>query len=72
MQEFVQVGRGEQTRLYDDQLDALRAKLNGAKRDSPQACDAFLLLQRQFAHLAQQKIDFVAKLVTEETFAARQ
>ncbi|AJC20982.1 hypothetical protein [Pandoraea pulmonicola] len=71
LREVMQAGGLDQTRLYDDQLDELGAKIKNAKHDSPQACEALLLLQRQYAYIGQQKMDFVAKLVTGEDAATR-
>jgi len=69
--EVMRTGAADQTRPYDEQLETLGAKIKDIKPDSPQACEALLLLQRQHAHVGQQKIDFVAKLVTGEDSSAR-
>ncbi len=72
LQEVMQTaGSPSQTRIYDDQLNELGAKIKEAKHDSPQACEELLKLQRQHAHVGQEKIGFIVKLVTGEDSAAR-
>lgn len=66
LREVVQATRDDQTRAYDGQLDELRVRIRDTKIDSPQACEALLVLQRQIAHVGQQKTEYVVKLVTGE------
>lgn len=66
LQQVMQTGTSEQTRIYDDQLADIGARIKVAKHDSPQTCAALLVLQRQYSDVGQQKMNFIVKLVTGE------
>ncbi|KVM14219.1 hypothetical protein WL40_02200 [Burkholderia ubonensis] len=71
LKQVMQTATPSQTRIYDEQLDALGARIKPMKPDSPQACDTLLTLQQQYGDVSRQKIEFIVKLVTGEDSAPR-